>query len=86
MMVHHHHDHGGDDHAGAVMPQDRGAGGGLSDTCCALHAYFAGVMPPLIAIPIGRTIGKPLAAGSDNVGFGITPPRLDRPPRPLRSL
>lgn len=83
VIAHHHH---GDDHGGTPMPQDHGAGGGLADTCCALHAYFAGVMPPPIAISIGRTIGEPLVASPDDVGLGIAPPRLDRPPRPVRDL
>jgi len=64
---HDHHDHSGT----------------LADTCCALHAYFAGVLPPVIAIETGSVIGKPLSIGPDNLALGIPPGRLDRPPRPL---
>jgi hypothetical protein len=82
-VSHHHHGH---DHGGAGIPHNHGVSGGLADTCCALHAYFAGVLPPAIAIAIGRTIGEPLAASPDDFGLGIAPARLDRPPRPLRDL
>jgi hypothetical protein len=59
-------------------------GGDLSDTCCALHAYFAGVLPPVIAIETGSIIGEPLVVGRDDQSVGVPPGRLDRPPRPLR--
>jgi hypothetical protein len=66
--AHHHGDHGGN----------------LSDTCCALHAYFAGVLPPVIAIETGSIIGESLVVGRDDLSVGVPPGRLDRPPRPLR--
>ena len=74
---HHGHVH---DH-GATHHHD---GANLADTCCALHAYFAGVLPPIIAIETGRVSGTRLAALIDDEGRGIAPGRLDRPPRPLR--
>jgi hypothetical protein len=67
---HDHHDHGGN----------------LADTCCALHAYFAGVLPPIIAIRAESVIGKPLSVGLDNLAVGVSPGRLDRPPRPLHLI
>jgi hypothetical protein len=39
--------------------------GNLADTCCALHAYFAGVLPAAMAIETRSVIGEPLAARAD---------------------
>lgn len=66
--AHHHGDHGGN----------------LADTCCALHAYFAGVIPLVIAIQTRSVVGESFAIGPDDQGIGVLPGRLDRPPRPLR--
>ena len=77
----HSHDHGHVHDHGATHHHD---GANLADTCCALHAYFAGVLPPIIAIETGSVVGTRLAALIDDEGRGIAPGRLDRPPRPLR--
>src|SRR5260370_5249609 len=53
--VHHHGDHNGN----------------LADTCCALHAYFAGVLPPVIAIETVSVAGQRLATGPDDLGPGV---------------
>ena len=80
----HHHDH----HArsGSV----HGAAGehghqppGHADTCCALHAFFAGVLPSVAVVenltPTGERMTGRLTEGS----VGITPGGLDHPPKPL---
>jgi hypothetical protein len=71
-----HHQHG----SGAAHHHD---GGKLADTCCALHAYFAGVMPPAVAVTTATVVGERLAARPDDQFPGVPPGRLDRPPRPL---
>jgi hypothetical protein len=73
----HHHDDSGAAH-------HHGDHGNLADTCCALHAYFAGVMPPVVAVKTAIVVGERLAAGPDDQSRGVPPGRLDRPPRPLR--
>jgi hypothetical protein len=85
---HSHHTQGYADHAqhraDPRKPHDHhDHGGSLADTCCALHAYFAGVLPPVMAIETGSIIGEPLSADPDNQALGVPPSRLDRPPRPL---
>jgi hypothetical protein len=75
------HDHGD---TGTAHHHHGDHGGNLADTCCALHAYFAGVLPPVIAIETGSVIGEPLVIGRDHQSVGVPPGRLDRPPRPLR--
>ena len=79
-----HHQHG-HDHGGPGKSHHHGdQGGTLADTCCALHAYFAGVLPPIIAIKTGSIVSEPLALGRDDQNVGVPPGRLDRPPRPQR--
>jgi len=82
--AHDHHQYG-HDHAGEGNVHHHGDhGGNLADTCCALHAYFAGVLPVPIAIDTGSAIGESLAVDRDDQDRGMPPGRLDRPPRPLR--
>jgi hypothetical protein len=57
--------------------------GDRADHCCALHAFFAGILPPVIAIETAATVGQRLAANLADVGQGVAPGGLDRPPRPL---
>ncbi|HMA73077.1 MAG TPA: hypothetical protein VKP67_16585 [Xanthobacteraceae bacterium] len=78
---HHHraHDHGDQ----GKLHDDHSHGRSLADTCCALHAYFAGVLPPIIAIETAAVIGKSLSIDPDTVALGVPRDRLDRPPRPL---
>jgi len=76
---HHAQDHG--DHGKPHDHHDHG--GTLADTCCALHAYFAGVLPPVAAIETEGVVGEQLSVGPDHLALGIPRGRLDRPPRPL---
>jgi hypothetical protein len=85
-IAHAHHQHAADhthDHGQGPAHHHDGDNGNLADTCCALHAYFAGVLPPVIAIEATSIVGQRLAAGINDHGFGVPPDRLDRPPRPL---
>jgi hypothetical protein len=75
----HVHDHG----QGPAHHHNGSDSGNLADTCCALNAYFAGVLPPVIAIEATSVVGRRIDAGIDDQGFGVPPDRLDRPPRPL---
>jgi hypothetical protein len=54
-----------------------------ADACCALHAYFAGVLPQVVAIETLGLTGQSLSVGPDDLVLGIPSGRLDRPPRPL---
>jgi hypothetical protein len=38
----------------------------------------------VVAIETESVVGRRLAAGIDDRGFGVPADRLDRPPRPLR--
>src|SRR5258708_5235899 len=81
-LAHDHHQH---DHADeGKVPHHGDHGGNLADTCCALHAYFAGILPPTVVIETGSAIGKSLAGTPDDQDCGMPPGRLDRPPRPPR--
>jgi len=53
-----------------------------TDYCCALHAFFAGILPPVIAVDTADIVGQRLASSLEDFSFGIAPDRLDRPPRP----
>jgi hypothetical protein len=79
----HHHEHaqGHSDHGGPGRHHDHT--GSLADTCCALHACFAGVLPQPVAIAAETIAGEPLLAGPDAPAPGTPGGRLDRPPRPL---
>ena len=77
----HAHDHGHIHDHGTTHRHD---GANLADTCCALHAYFPGVLPPIIAIETGSVTGTRLASLIDYERRGLAPGRLDRPPRPPR--
>ena len=80
---HNHHQHA-HDHADGAKPNDHhDHSGSLADTCCALHAYFSGVLPPVIAIENGTVIAESLSVRPDTSALGVPPDRLDRPPRPL---
>jgi hypothetical protein len=59
-------------------------GGNPADACCALHAYFVGVISPVIGIVTDPMAGETLAASLIRQEPGLPPARLDRPPRPLR--
>jgi hypothetical protein len=78
-FIHHQH---GDDHGAAPVTHHHG--GNLADTCCALHAYFAGVLPPAVAVRVASIAAERLISSPDDQGASIPPSRLDRPPRPPR--
>jgi hypothetical protein len=80
---HNHHEHAQHHghHDGAADQVDRSED--RIDACCALHAYFAGVLPaPIHVEPLVLTAQR-LAAPLTDDSIGITPGRLDRPPKPL---
>jgi hypothetical protein len=84
VTAHDHHQHGHDhgDEGNGHHPGD--GSGNLADSCCALHAYFTGVLPLAIGIETRSVIGQSLAVEPGDRDRGIPPGRLDRPPRPLR--
>ena len=82
-LAHDHHLHS-HDHADGNLPHRYDHSENLADTCCALHAYFAGVLPPAVLIETGSVIGESLAVSPDDQRRSVPPGRLDRPPRPLR--
>ena len=68
-------------HDGCAHP-DAGACG-HANYCCALHAFFAGILPPPAAIDNAVIAGETLRPAVTDVALGLHPNRLDRPPRPL---
>jgi hypothetical protein len=54
-----------------------------ADACCALHAYFAGVLPQVVAIATQGLTSQSLSVSPDDLVLGVPSGRLDRPPRPL---
>ena len=77
--VHHHHaSAGGMVHEhGGVQDQNR------ADYCCALHAFFAGVLPSVAAVSSTTLMGERVGPNLAQAAIGLTPGRLDRPPKPL---
>src|SRR6266481_4962765 len=82
--AHNDHQHSHDHADEGKVPRHGDHSGNLADTCCALHAYFAGILPPTVVIETASAIGKSLAGAPDDQRRGMPPGRLDRPPRPLR--
>jgi hypothetical protein len=80
--LHHMHHHAGAGRTDRHDDQDRAH----PDNCCALHAFFAGVLPAAIVVEIVNVIGRPMAVRLDGLGFGVAPDRLDRPPRPFAPI
>ena len=54
-----------------------------ADHCCALHAFFAGVIPPAIAVEKVDVTARLLNSALSDVVTGIASGRLDRPPKRL---
>jgi len=54
-----------------------------ADYCCALHAFFAGILPPAATIDNAGIAGERLRPAVSRVALGVEGGRLDRPPRPL---
>jgi hypothetical protein len=79
--AHHAHVQGYDGHGVPCAHHDRD--GNPADTCCALHACFAGLLPPAVAVAVDTAGGEPLAARPDAAARDALAGRLDRPPRPL---
>jgi hypothetical protein len=61
--VHHQHAHDEDCPGGARHPGDQS--GHHGDYCCALHAFFAGLLPSAIAVETADSIGERLAPPQD---------------------
>jgi len=79
--VHHQHAH---DHGHAGSADRRGdLNGGSADRCCALHAFFAGVLPAMIAVETVDIAGQQLGTDIADIVVSVAPARLDRPPRPF---
>lgn len=80
--VHHHqHAHGYSQEGHGSSHNDRT--GNHGDTCCALHAFFAGVVPCLAAIEIRAVAGQRIDAVFAEDRVEALPNRLDRPPKPI---
>jgi hypothetical protein len=80
-QVHDYHAH---KHGGADISDHRSdQGGHPADHCCALHAFFAAVLPAAIAVAAVNVTAQRLPAQLTEIGGSIDPGRLDRPPRPL---
>jgi hypothetical protein len=92
-IVHTDHHHGGSHQAGnhhadghrhdACAHPNAGACTDHGNYCCALHAFFAGILPPAAAIDNTVIASETLRPGVTDVALGLHPGRLDRPPRPL---
>ena len=83
-LSHDHHQHAYDHGEGAKQRDHHDHGGSLADTCCALHAYFSGILPPAIGIETGSVIAESLSMSPNTSALGVPPGRLDHPPRPQR--
>jgi hypothetical protein len=68
-------------HNGCLHP-DGSACPDHADYCCALHAFFAGILPPAAAIDNVVPAGERLHPAVTDAALGLPPGRLDRPPRP----
>jgi len=79
--VHHHHAGTGD--IGGMGNEHGDTQQGHSDYCCALHAFFAGVLPSVAAVGSMTLTGERVAANFAQATIGLAPGRLDRPPKPL---
>ena len=78
--VHHHqHAHYQDHRSDADHQDDQNRD--HVDHCCALHAFFAGVLPPVIAVETMDAVGQRLDADVADVVLSVARGRLDRPPK-----
>jgi hypothetical protein len=83
---HVHHQHAHHDRGGATSDREGDKAGHHADYCCALHAFFVGLVPPVIAIETAGVVGEPLAARLADIGPAADQSRLDRPPRPIATI
>jgi hypothetical protein len=67
----------------ACAHPDTGACTDHADYCCALHAFFAGILPPAAAIENAVVAPEALRPAVSSAALGLHPGRLDRPPKPL---
>lgn len=79
--AHHQHDH--HVHSSSGIPCDHGQPKSHGDDCCALHAFFAGVLPSLAVVEAAMMGGEALAARRPEGNAQLVLARLDRPPKPL---
>jgi len=77
---HTHHHHTG---AGGMVHEHGAPKQNHADYCCALHAFFAGVLPSVAAVESMTLTGQRVAANLTQATIGLAPGRLDRPPKPL---
>ena len=80
------HQHADGSGRGGCPHRDGDRSGDRADYCRALHAFFAGILPAAIAVASADIIGERLTPRKTDVGFGIDPCRLDRPPRPFAAI
>jgi hypothetical protein len=69
-------------HHNACLHPDGSACPDHADYCCALHAFFAAILPPSAAIDNVILAGERLRPAVTDVALGLHPGRLERPPRP----
>jgi hypothetical protein len=79
--AHHQHAQGYSEEGGGSRHRDRT--GNHGDTCCALHAFFAGVVPCIVAIEIRAVAGQRITAVFAEDRVEALQNRLDRPPKPV---
>jgi hypothetical protein len=77
------HQHADGHGRGGCPHRDGDRSGDRADYCCALHAFFAGILPPAIAVASADIVGERLLPQVTALGLGVNPGLLDRPPRPL---
>jgi len=77
--AHDYHSHLHDHDSNAVHHHSDGH----VDRCCALHAFFAGILPPAIELPATVVPRQRLVVTLPDIADGAAIGRLDRPPRPL---
>lgn len=78
----HHHRAGAAD-VGGMAHEHGGRQQNHADYCCALHAFFAGVLPYVAAVASTTLTGERVVANLTQAAIGLTPGRLDRPPKSL---
>ena len=77
-------DHHVDGHSGHATFHHHGdQNGDRVDHCCALHAFFAAILPPPIAVHTEDVAGRRLVAELADAGRGVDLDQLGRPPRPV---
>ena len=84
-VAHASHQHADSHHAAGRDHRCAHPGAGRCDHvdyCCALHAFFAGILPPATAIDNAAIAAEKLHPAVTDAAPGLPPGRLDRPPRP----